>query len=516
MNKGFYTALLLVCSYTALGQNRFSNDLLMKVIYQHQYDQNTSALLPYLQHAQQKYRLAAAMAFASVQDSIAVEDLFACVKNDVDIDVQKAAVLSLGQLRLNSVSKRLIALFNDKKYAKVKNELLMAIGKGANTSDLPFYNKLVVRDKDTLQQYAFAYSVFQAYRRTKNIGTSGGEGMLNTLQHLSLISHSNAVKVLIKPFVVSNKTNESADFSGAAMGTYSKGMLDSAQIMANPYHAIEQLKSLHVNENDWYAFATNKKYPYAFTTHCMEQYIATQKALSLDQYRMLLEGGNVAFISMAAERMRTDSNWLSMAHMQVPYLKTIQSMLIMPRDFEAWVDLEKTICKAEKRNYEYKSWFALTGYRHPIDWEYVKLIPEDLKIKITTNKGSFVMVLKVNEAPGSVVNFLKLLDSNYYDKRYFHRMVPNFVVQGGCPRGDGWGSLNWTQRSELSNNLVYKPGSVGLASAGKDSEGVQFFVTHTWTPHLDGRYTIFAELISGMEVINTLKVGDQILYIEKI
>ena len=125
------------------------------------------------------------------------------------------------------------------------------------------------------------------------------------------------------------------------------------------------------------------------------------------------------------------------------------------------------------------------------------------------------MVLKINDAPGSVVNFLKLLDSNYYDKRYFHRMVPNFVVQGGCPRGDGWGSLNWTQRSELSNFLVYKPGSVGLASAGKDSEGVQFFVTHTWTPHLDGRYTIFAELIEGMQVINTLKVGDQILYIEK-
>lgn len=513
MKKGLFATFLLICSFTIFGQNRFSTDLLMKVIYQHQYDQNTSAILPYLHHEQQKYRLAAAIAFASVQDSIVVEDLLACVKNDVDLDVQKAAVFSLGQLRLNSVSKRLITLFNDKKYAKVKNELLMAIGKGANTSDLPFYNKLVVRDKDTLQQYAFAYSVFQAYRRTKNLGTNGGEDMLNTIQHLSLITHSNAVKVMLKPFQINAQMQ---DVEGGSMGVYKKGMLDSAQIMANPYHAIEKLKPYSLNENDWYALATNKKYPYAFTTYCMEKYIATQKELSLDQYRMLLEGGNVAFISMAAEHMRTDSNWLSMAHMQVPYLKTIQSMLIMPRDFEAWVDLEKTICKAENRKYEYKSWFTLTGYRHPIDWEYVKLIPENLKIKVTTNKGSFVMVLKVNESPGSVVNFLKLLDSNYYDKRYFHRMVPDFVVQGGCPRGDGWGSLNWTQRSELSNNLVYKPGSVGLASAGKDSEGVQFFVTHTWTPHLDGRYTIFAELIEGIEVINTLKVGDQILYIEKI
>lgn len=513
MKIRLFFAVIILGSFSLNGQNRFSNDLLMKVIYQHQYDQNTSAILPYLHHEQIKYRLAAAIAFASVQDSIAVDDLLACVKNEVDIDVQKAAIYSLGQLRLNSVSKRLISLFQDKKYTKVKNELLMAIGKGANYSDLSFYNKVVVREKDTLQQYAFAYSVFQAYRRSKNIGTSGGEGMINTIQHLSLITHSESVKVLLKPFQV-NMPNQ--DVMGGSMGTYKKGLLDSAQIVANPYQAIERLKFFDLKEGDWYELASNQKYPYAFTTYCMEQYLATQKNLSLDQYRMLLEGGNVAFISMAAEKMRTDSNWLSMAHLQVSYLKTIQSLLLMPRDFEAWVDLEKTICKAENRTYQYESWFSLTGYRHPIDWAYVKLIPENLKIKVSTNKGSFVMVLKVNEAPGSVVNFLKCLDSNYYDKKYFHRMVPDFVVQGGCPRGDGWGSLNWTQRSELSNNLVYKPGSVGLASSGKDSEGVQFFVTHTWTPHLDGRYTIFAELIEGMEVINTLKVGDQILYIEKI
>jgi len=513
MRIGLVFALIILSSFSLKGQNRFSNDLLMKVIYQHQYDQNATALLPYLRHTQQKYRYAAAIAFASVQDSSAVDSLIACFKNEKDLDVQKALVLSLGQLRLNSVTKRLIVIHSDKKFEKIKNEILMAIGKGANMSDLSFYNKLVIRGKDTLQQYAFAYSVFQAYRRSKNLGASGGEDMLNTIQHLSLITKSSAVKVLLKPFQVNTGKQNAL---GGSMGTYKKGSLDSAQIFANPYQAIEQLKSVHVKENDWYELANNKKYPFAFTTYCMEQYLATQKELTLEQYRMLLEGGNVAFISMAAEKMRSDSNYMSMAHLQVPFLKTIQSSLIMPRDFEAWVDLEKTICKAENRKYDYKSWFTLTGYRHPIDWEYVKLVPENLKIKVTTNKGAFLMVLKINEAPGSVVNFLKLLDSNYYDKRYFHRMVPDFVVQGGCPRGDGWGSLNWTQRSELSNFLVYKPGSVGLASAGKDSEGVQFFVTHTWTPHLDGRYTIFAELIEGMEVINTLRVGDQILYIEKI
>ena len=95
-------------------------------------------------------------------------------------------------------------------------------------------------------------------------------------------------------------------------------------------------------------------------------------------------------------------------------------------------------------------------------------------------------------------------------------MVPNFVVQGGCPRGDGWGNLDFVQRSEWSNGLRYGPGAVGLASAGKDSEGVQFFITHCHTPHLDGRYTIFAQVIKGQDVVNLLQVGDEIIQVKKI
>ncbi|MBL7838159.1 MAG: peptidylprolyl isomerase, partial [Bacteroidetes bacterium] len=102
----------------------------------------------------------------------------------------------------------------------------------------------------------------------------------------------------------------------------------------------------------------------------------------------------------------------------------------------------------------------------------------DKLLKITTSKGEIVIKLKVNESPASVANFMKLVDSGYYNGKYFHRMVSDFVVQGGCPRGDGWGSLNWMQKSEFSNELRYQPGSVGLASSGKDSEGVQFFITH--------------------------------------
>ena len=103
MRIGLVFALIILSSFSLRGQNRFSNDLLMKVIYQHQYDQNTTALLPYLRHTQQKYRYAAAIAFASVQDSSAVDSLIACFKNEKDLDVQKALVLSLGQDRKSVV-----------------------------------------------------------------------------------------------------------------------------------------------------------------------------------------------------------------------------------------------------------------------------------------------------------------------------------------------------------------------------------------------------------------------------
>ncbi|MGB0850626.1 MAG: peptidylprolyl isomerase [Bacteroidia bacterium] len=142
-------------------------------------------------------------------------------------------------------------------------------------------------------------------------------------------------------------------------------------------------------------------------------------------------------------------------------------------------------------------------------------MPKDQQVIIETNQGNITIQLFVEDAPGTVSNFLKLIDSGFYDGKYFHRVVPQFVIQGGCPRGDGWGSLDWTQRSEFSNYQGYKAGTVGVASAGKDTEGVQFFITHCSTPHLDGRYSIFARVIDGMNVVNKIEIGDKIISIKK-
>ncbi len=150
-----------------------------------------------------------------------------------------------------------------------------------------------------------------------------------------------------------------------------------------------------------------------------------------------------------------------------------------------------------------------------IDWSYVAGIKKKQIAVVKTNKGDIHIELMVDRSPGSVANFLKLVDSGYYKNNFFHRVVPNFVIQCGCNRGDGWGGPDYTIRSELSN-IGYREGYVGMASAGKDTEGSQWFITHSPTPHLDGRYTIFGKVVKGLDVVHKVRRGDKISEIIKV
>jgi cyclophilin family peptidyl-prolyl cis-trans isomerase len=192
------------------------------------------------------------------------------------------------------------------------------------------------------------------------------------------------------------------------------------------------------------------------------------------------------------------------------FLHAAKQKLSLPKDNEALQPLEAAIAYFEsKPNPE----LVVNDFNHPIDWDLVKSIPKDQKAIIKTSKGDIILKLFVEEAPGSVANFIDLIEQNYFDSKFFHRVVPNFVIQAGCNRGDGWGSEDYSIRSEFTARR-YTTGSVGMASAGKDTEGTQWFITHSPTPHLDGRYTIFAIVESGMEIVHEIEVGDQILDIE--
>ena len=138
--------ILSLCIFgSAFGQNKFSGDKELRDIYTFQDQRNTLALLPYLSHEKEKYRLASAMAFASVQDSAAVAPLLNLLSRDRSAEVRKAAAFSLGQLYLASLVKPLIAEYKNERKADVKNALLEAIGKTATKDAIPFLEQLKIK-----------------------------------------------------------------------------------------------------------------------------------------------------------------------------------------------------------------------------------------------------------------------------------------------------------------------------------------------------------------------------------
>lgn len=131
------------------------------------------------------------------------------------------------------------------------------------------------------------------------------------------------------------------------------------------------------------------------------------------------------------------------------------------------------------------------------------------RIAFKTNRGEFVMRLN-NVAPLTSTQIVKFARDGFYDKKRFHRVVPNFVVQGGDPRGDGFGGPGFLIRDEVSS-LHHDRATVGIATAGKDTGGCQFFVNLGSNPHLEGRYTVFGEVVSGMDIVDKLEIGDEII-----
>ena len=134
----------------------------------------------------------------------------------------------------------------------------------------------------------------------------------------------------------------------------------------------------------------------------------------------------------------------------------------------------------------------------------------DPVVVIETDKGTLRLRCFAEDAPIHVASFLDLVGKGHYDGLPWHRVVPNFVIQGGDPRGDGWGGAGYLLRDEISQ-VRYERGTVGMPKAGKDTGGGQLFITHLPTPHLDGNYTIFARVTSGLEVVDRIEVGDRIL-----
>jgi peptidyl-prolyl cis-trans isomerase B (cyclophilin B) len=134
------------------------------------------------------------------------------------------------------------------------------------------------------------------------------------------------------------------------------------------------------------------------------------------------------------------------------------------------------------------------------------------KAVIKTAKGDINIDFYETDAPGTVANFVKLARSGFYDGLKFHRVISNFMIQGGCPLGDGTGGPGYTIPCEINPNK-HLAGSLSMAHRGKDTGGSQFFICHSPQPHLDGKHTVFGKT-SDMAVVNAIRPGDRMEQVE--
>ncbi|MEP6730390.1 MAG: peptidylprolyl isomerase [bacterium] len=161
----------------------------------------------------------------------------------------------------------------------------------------------------------------------------------------------------------------------------------------------------------------------------------------------------------------------------------------------------------------FATWRDSTGTAHQLAW-YEERARESVStsplLVIQTERGTIELLLYSNDAPLTTYNIVSLARRSYFDGQRFHRVVPNFVAQGGDPRGDGSGGPGYAIRDEI-NRRRYSRGTLGMALSGPNTGGSQFFITHSPQPHLDGGYTVFGELLRGGDVLDRIVQGDRIV-----
>lgn len=610
---------LIGCYRTTLPVNSFGDEVIVRIA-DYQDRRLSDSLYNYLAHDNGAYRARAAMAFASIQDTLTTERLGNLLHDATD-EVRRAAAFALGQTGGTKAADFLLRALPEERDSIAQYFLLEAIGKTAGVNDIPemdfhsagipwmYYrlglryetpkriNTTVAQYLDTKYDQLSRLGAAHFFARSKTLAIDDAFEALSyalrndpdaevrmasawalrkipSKQSMEVLSHAtvndsdyrvrvNAVNALESfPFNSTRATllracNDPVLQVGvAAAGTIGKvaDPSDSEELVAaarsathwriqallfqaanlsgdpqlnaeivalynaasNPYQKAALLMALDGREAlDFVSDVLFTTEIAAIRTAAAQVIVALNEELSqriedrkmfLDLYARGIAQGDLAVIGLFTNALADEELNFRDVVTDLSFLYAARDKFSLPRDYESYVPLERAIAFFEDRDPREID----RPFNHPIDWGLVRRIPSHQRAVVTTTKGEMIFQLHVDVAPGSVANFVRLVQDGYYNGKAFHRVVSNFVVQGGCNRGDGWGSADYSIRSEFGG-IPYATGSVGLASAGKDTESTQWFITHSPTPHLDGRYTIFATVLEGIENVHRLEVGDSIL-----
>jgi peptidyl-prolyl cis-trans isomerase B (cyclophilin B) len=137
-----------------------------------------------------------------------------------------------------------------------------------------------------------------------------------------------------------------------------------------------------------------------------------------------------------------------------------------------------------------------------------------LKVKMETTRGDINIELYPQHAPKTVNNFVFLAGEGFYDGVVFHRVINDFMIQGGDPTGTGCGGPGYKFEDEVKNNpLKHEQGVISMANAGPNTNGSQFFITHSPQPHLNGHHTVFGKVVDGQDIVDSIRQGDKIVHV---
>ncbi len=228
----------------------------------------------------------------------------------------------------------------------------------------------------------------------------------------------------------------------------------------------------------------------------------------LDFIKEQILSNDEGIVGAAANMIANEKTGLKELIDSTEFLNTAKNNLEIPGQIESVHAIEYALAHLRGLN---KATLTKVENNYTTDWTSLQDEDKSLMALVKTNKGVFSIELFPERAPAAVLNFINLSEENYFDEKIFHRVVPNFVIQTGSPRGDNYGGAAYTIPSNVSEAYYDDEGYVGMASAGLHTESTQWFVTHSPTPHLDGKYTIFGKINDGMDIAHKIQQGDKIL-----
>lgn len=441
-------------------------------------------------------------------DSLAAEPLIQAINGEKNPDIRMALAIGIGKARTSTAMNALLQLYNREEDYRVRCNILRALS-----------NFSYAQVQATAIRAVHDPRIHVAMTGARYLLESGIAEDATAYWRMAKDTLPWQVQLELYTAALRHIPNTQGDYRDA-MNTELRRRYAQA---ISPYHKAAILKAL--SEWGWnFRFIQREgfaaKHP-AVRSAAVEalasisapqnynRQFGTSRAVTKEiaiYLKQAMQSGDPGMMAVAAGALRIPARNFKAQLDSVGFLQTALTKLELPKEIETYNEIQQTIDffngkKTEPRKPE---------YNHPIDWETFNSLSLEPKAILRTKRGDITIRLLSDIAPGSVVNFVKLAKEGFYDGKTFHRVVSNFVIQGGCPRGDGYGSLDYSIRSELPPVYYDREGYVGMASAGLHTEGTQFFITHSPTPHLDGKYTIFGRVTDGMNVVHDISIGDVI------